>query len=406
MASRFGNLSYLISLSVANGSREAEAIIKSERIIKAVEGFHFLSGLSVLEIIVACCRWIVNPLFTPIFKLIKVDYGIIPGMSSCSTFLKPAFFVRDLPVFGDLILSPMDGYSDLPFRSLARRLGSSMSYSEFINAIDVVHTHPHLEEKLAYLDEERPVVYQIFDDDPDRLLRAAVKLRLRNPDIIDINMGCSAKCVSGRGAGAGLLRTPEKIAAIFSSLTRELDIPITGKIRLGWDDASLNYLDIARIIEDNGGQLIAVHGRTRQQGYTGQADWQAIRKVKQHVNIPVIANGDARTVDDIARMKEITGCEGVMIARAAINNPWIFARLNRDQVSQDMLRSTMLEHLDSMLSFYGPVRGLVLFRKYASRYLTPFQLAGDFRRELMTSETKSDFIRLLDQIFVAAASPV
>src|SRR5512133_2104183 len=140
----------------------------------------------------------------------------------------PTFMVRNIPIYGDTILSPMDGYSDMPFRSLARRLGSAMSYTEFINAIEVVYGHPHLEQKLSYLESERPVVYQIFDDDPDRLVKAALKLRRRNPDIIDVNMGCSARTVSARGAGAGLLRTPEKIAEIFSRLTKELDIPVTG----------------------------------------------------------------------------------------------------------------------------------------------------------------------------------
>ncbi|RPJ48007.1 MAG: tRNA-dihydrouridine synthase family protein, partial [Chloroflexi bacterium] len=227
--------------------------------------------------------------FFPLFT-----YGIICPMSVSPT---PTFWVREIPVYGDLILSPMDGYSDLPFRALARSLGSAMSYTEFISAIDVTGgRHPHMERKLKYLESERPVVFQIFDDDPDRLVRAALKLRPRNPDIIDINMGCSAKCVSGRGAGAGLLRTPEKIAQIFSRLTRELDIPITGKIRLGWDDTSRNYLDTARIIEDNGGSLIAVHGRTKAQGYTGTADWDAIAEVRQAVSVPVIANGDVKTV--------------------------------------------------------------------------------------------------------------
>lgn len=326
-------------------------------------------------------------------------------MSSLSPSPKPTFMVGKIPVYGDLVLSPMDGYSDLPFRSLARRLGSAMSYTEFINAIDVTYGHPHLEQKLTYLEYERPVVYQIFDDNPDRLVRAALKLRLRNPDIIDVNMGCSAKCVSGRGAGAGLLRTPEKIAEIFARLSKELDIPVTGKIRLGWDDASLNYLEIAKIIEDNGGQLIAVHGRTRQQAYKGQSDWEAIREVKQLVKIPVIANGDVKTVKDIHRIKETTGCDGVMIARAAIHNPWIFSKIDRELVTTEMLRNTMLEHLESMMSFYGPERGLVLFRKYVSRYLTPYQLTGDLRRQLMTSESKIDFFRLLDQILLTSASP-
>ncbi len=312
----------------------------------------------------------------------------------------PTFWVQNLPVYGDLILSPMDGYSDLPFRGLARRLGSAMSYTEFINAIDVLFGHPHLEQRLTFLESERPVVFQIFDDDPDRLVQAAHKLRKRNPDVIDVNMGCSARSVSGRGAGAGLLRAPEKIAQIFNRLTRELDIPITGKIRLGWDDASRNYLQVARIIEDNGGQMIAVHGRTKKQGYTGLADWDAIAEVRQAVSIPVIANGDVKTVADIDRIKAHTGCNAVMIARAAIGNPWIFSRLDRERVPVATLRETMLIHLSSMLEFYGPDRGLVLFRKYAARYLSPYGLEGDFRQTLMTSETPEQFTRLLDQVIL------
>lgn len=310
----------------------------------------------------------------------------------------PNFWVGNIPVYGDLILSPMDGYSDLPFRSLARRLGSAMSYTEFINAIDVLQGHPHLERKLTFLESERPVVYQVFDDDPDRLIKAVLKLRPRNPDIIDINMGCSAHCVSGRGAGAGLLRTPGKIAKIFDRLSKEVDLPITGKIRLGWDDTSLNYLETARIIEENGGKLIAVHGRTKMQGYTGSADWDAIAAVRQVVSIPVIANGDVKTVADIEKIKGQTGCSAVMIARAAIGNPWIFARLDREQVPPDLLRDTMLQHLDSMRSFYGPESGLVFFRKYAARYLAPFHLTGDLRQTLMTSQTKEEFLGLLDQV--------
>jgi nifR3 family TIM-barrel protein len=277
-----------------------------------------------------------------------------------------------------------------------------MSYTEFINAIDVVGRHPRLERKLTFLESERPVVYQVFDDDPDRLVKAILKLRPRGPDIIDINMGCSARCVSERGAGAGLLRTPQKIAQIFSRLTKELDIPITGKIRLGWDDASRNYLETARIIEENGGKLIAVHGRTKMQGYTGSADWDAIAEVRQAVSIPVIANGDVKTVADIERIKAHTGCSVVMIARAAIGNPWIFSRLDREQVPPDLLRETMLLHLESMRSFYGEEHGLVLFRKYAARYLSPFQLTGDFRQTLMTSQTKEQFLALLDQVILAA----
>lgn len=311
---------------------------------------------------------------------------------------KASFFVGDIPVYGETVLSPMDGFSDLPFRSLARRLGSAMSYTEFVNAIDVVNGHPHLEERLTYSEAERPVVFQIFDDDPARLLRAALQLRQRDPDIIDINMGCSAKCVSGRGAGAGLLREPEKIAQIFRALSTELDIPVTGKIRLGWDDDTLNYLDVAHIVEDNGGQLLAVHGRTKQQAYRGEANWDAIADIKAALRIPVVGNGDVRAVADIARMRAYTGCDAVMIARGAIGNPWIFSGLDREQVSAAQVRETMLAHLEAMLDFYGEARGLVLFRKHAAKYISPYGLTAAQRKRMLTCEVAEDFVGLLDTL--------
>jgi tRNA-dihydrouridine synthase B len=292
----------------------------------------------------------------------------------------------------------MDGFSDLPFRALARRLGSAMSYTEFVNAMDVINGHPYLNKRLTFSEEERPITFQIFDDDPERLLRAALILRERNPDIIDVNMGCSAKTVAGRGAGAGLLREPQKIAEIFRMLTKELDIPVTGKIRLGWDDENLNYIEVAKIVEDNGGSLIAVHGRTKQQAYRGEANWNAIAEIKAAVNIPVIGNGDVRRVADSRRMLDFTGCDAVMIGRGAIGNPWIFAGLDREQVSLDEVRRTMLQHLDAMLKFYGAERGLVLFRKHASRYISPFGLSNEQREQLLMCGKPEEFINLLDLV--------
>ncbi len=309
-----------------------------------------------------------------------------------------AFFVGPIPVYGDLILSPMDGYSDQPFRSLCRELGSAMSYTEFINALDILGKHPHIHTKLAYLESERPVVYQIFDSDPDRLLQAALRLQDRRPDIIDVNMGCSDKSVSGRGAGAGLLREPAKIARIFHLLSTHLSVPVTGKIRLGWDEDSRNYVEVARIIEENGGSLVAVHGRTRQQAYHGLADWDAIAEVRQAVSIPVIANGDVRTVADIERIKQHTGCPAVMIGRAAVHNPWLFARRDRQDVPPDEMRRTLLRHLQLSLDFYGPQRGLVLFRKFAARYLAPLGLSPEQRKQLLTSEHVDDFLTILARL--------
>jgi nifR3 family TIM-barrel protein len=220
-------------------------------------------------------------------------------------------------------------------------------------------------------------------------------VRQYNPDIIDINMGCSAKSVSNRGAGAGLLCAPEKIGLIFSKLSRALDIPLTGKIRLGWDDLSLNYLLVARIIEENGGQLLAVHARTKAQSYGGTANWDAIAEIKQKLSIPVIGNGDVRSVADIERMKAHTKCDGVMIGRAAIGNPWIFSRLDRENVSIETVKNTIQNHLARCLEFYGPERGLVIFRKFAKRYLNPYHLSRDQNLDLMTEVDPDKFI---DQI--------
>jgi nifR3 family TIM-barrel protein len=306
---------------------------------------------------------------------------------------------KGIQVEGDLILSPMDGYSDLPFRSLCRELGSAVSYTEFINTIDVMGGLNFVEEKLVFWSTERPVGFQLFDHDPHRLLEAALRVQEYAPDFIDINLGCSDKSVSGRGAGAGLLRTPHLIAQIFQALSAALEVPVTGKMRIGWDEQSRNYLEVAHIIEDNGGALIAVHGRTRQQAYGGMADWDAIAEVCQSVRVPVIGNGDVRTVEDIQRLKEYTGCQAVMIGRAAVGNPWIFQRLDRQEVPPAQVHQTMLLHLERMLSFHGQERGLLLFRKHTNRYLSPYTLTDELRKRLLTAESVEGYRADLEKVF-------
>ena len=312
--------------------------------------------------------------------------------------MKEVFAIKDIPIYGDLILSPMDGYSDLPFRVVCRELGSAMSYTEFINALDILQGHPFVHQKLAFLPSEQPVVFQIFDNNPKRLLEVALRLCEHGPAVIDINLGCSSKNVSGRGAGAGLLRTPLKIARIFHTLSRALSVPVTAKMRLGWDEDSRNYLLVARIIQENGGALIAVHGRTRQQGYRGQADWEAIAEIRQSVSVPVIANGDVRTVADIERIKALTGCPAVMIGRGAVGNPWIFSRLDRDQVPFEDVRRVLRRHLELSLDFYGTERGLVVFRKHARRYLAPYDLPKPTHERLMTTVDVGEFLGLVAEM--------
>ncbi len=313
------------------------------------------------------------------------------------------FHIREIPVYGDLILSPMDGFSDLPFRLLCRELGSAMSYTEFVNVHAITEERPNYSthnialRKLKYDPCERPIAFQIYGHDEDRLVRAALEMERLQPDIIDINMGCYVKDIAERGAGSGMLRDPAKIARVFARLTSVSRLPVTGKIRLGWDDTSRNHVEVARILEDNGASLIAVHGRTREQGYRGQADWDAIAEVKQAVRIPVIGNGDVRTVADIERIKSQTGCDGVMIGRGAIGNPWIFSRQDRDQVTMAEKIALMRRHLALNLDFYGESLGLVLFRKHAARYIQQLPGEKELRLPLLTATSVEEFERLVGQ---------
>jgi tRNA-dihydrouridine synthase B len=307
-------------------------------------------------------------------------------------------YIRDIVIPGKVILAPMDGYTSQPFRVLARRLGSSASYSEFIGAIDIVHHHPSMEEKLAFSPLERPFAYQLFDNDPDRIFQAALKLRQRNPDFFDFNIGCSARHVSSRGAGAGLLKEPEKITEILELLVNNMDIPITAKIRLGWDDKSLNYLEVSKRIEQAGCSAIAVHARTRQQGYGGIANWSAIREIKKSVSIPVIGNGDIRNFSDIDRMCNETGCDAVMIGRTALSNPWIFSGLDREIVPKLVILQTVNKFLQLMQSFYGDQRGVVFSRKFIAKYIAPYAAGNEIRHNLLTATLSEEVLTILKQI--------
>lgn len=312
-----------------------------------------------------------------------------------------SFFVRDVPIYGDAILAPMDGYSDWPFRSLCRSLGSAMSYTEFAKVEHILHNPRHVRARLHYEEGERPIVYQIYGDDPDEILKAALIVQEKGPDIIDINMGCPAKSIANRGAGVGMMRTPLKVAHTFRKLTAALRVPITGKIRLGWDDAR-TYKLVARIVEEEGGSLIAIHGRTKEQRYGGHADWDAIAEVRAAVKIPVIGNGDVRSVADIQRMKQHTGCEAVMIGRGAIANPWIFSGLDRDQVSPEQVNQLVRRHLERNIRFYGEEDGQRLFRKHAVQYLLMRQLSREDRKRILQRHPPQEFLSLLSQIYAPA----
>ena len=317
------------------------------------------------------------------------------------------FYVREIPVYGDLILSPMDGFSDLPFRLICRELGSAMSYTEFVNVDELQGRKPNriAQKKLAYDTSERPMTFQIYGHDEERLVATALRLQELGPDIVDLNMGCYVKDIAERGAGSGMLRQPDKIGRIFARLSREMHTPVTGKIRLGWDEQTRNHVEVAKTLEDSGASLIAVHGRTKAQAYKGNADWDAIAEVKQAVSVPVIGNGDVRTVADIARIKAHTQCDGVMIGRGAIGNPWLFARKDREQVTIAEKVALMRRHFQLNLEFYGESLGLILFRKHAARYIAGLPGEAELRVPLLTSTSDAEFSRLTEEL-LASASPI
>lgn len=305
------------------------------------------------------------------------------------------FWVRDIPVYGDVILAPMAGFSDIPHRSICREFGSAMSYSEFVAAEDIINGAKRTRLLLDYTPEDRPMVFQLFGNNPQKIVEAAQIAEAWGPDIIDINLGCSTRRVSGRGAGVGMMRNPKLVAETFQLLSRQLSCPVTAKIRLGWE-SKRNYLQIAQILEDNGASLIAIHPRTKEQKYAGKAQWTAIAEIKHLVKIPVIGNGDIEVPGDIDKMLALTGCDAVMIGRGAIGNPWIFSRKDKHSLHWSEYADFIQQHLTQMKCYYGE-RGLVLFRKYVKRYLAGFKVLSHLSYHLVRAATYEEAFSLLEK---------
>ncbi len=298
---------------------------------------------------------------------------------------QPIFWVRDVPVYGDAILAPMAGYSDVPYRALCRAYGSAMHYTEFVPVEGLLgkKRDNRFWRRLDKKEDEHPIVFQIFGSSARKILEAALRIEALGPDIIDVNMGCSTRRVSGRGAGVGMMPQPELVRETFSLLSSHLRVPVTGKIRLGWDAGQQNFAEIARIMEDNGAALIAMHARTKTQKYGGRADWDAIARLRETVSVPVIGNGDVQTRDDIKRLKAHTGCDAVMIGRAAIGNPWIFAHRTRDELTLFDITEAIRLHAREMATYYGAAYGLTLFRKHLKHYLADQPGAEPFLPDLL-----------------------
>jgi nifR3 family TIM-barrel protein len=308
----------------------------------------------------------------------------------------PQFLIRDIPVYGDVILAPMAGYADVPHRALCRSFGSALNYTEFVAVEEVIKGTNSTRSLLDFTPDDKPMVVQLFGNDARLFLEAALMVEEIGADIIDINMGCSTRRVSGRGAGVGMMPQPALIEDTFSLLCTNLSLPVTGKIRSGWE-TEVNYLDVARIMVDNGASLIAIHPRTKEQGYSGVADWDAIARLRAHVPVPVIGSGDICSPGDIDKMLDETGCAAVMIGRGVIGNPWLLSRIDKTTIPLEEITGTVRKHLTMMLEYHGE-RGLILFRKYLKRYLGDEPGFELILRQMLVTENIEDFMALLEEL--------
>ena len=302
-----------------------------------------------------------------------------------------------------VVSAPMAGVTDQAYRTLAREAGCSLVCTEMVSDQALIYSNNKTFALLGKGDEPEPLSVQIFGSNPEYMARAAVLVEERGADIIDINMGCPTPKIVRSGEGSALMKTPGLAAAIISAVVAAVTVPVTVKIRKGWDEQSVNAVQMAKIIEDAGASAVTVHGRTREQFYSGRADWDIIRKVREAVNIPVIGNGDVRSGTDALSMMEQTGCHGVMIGRASMGNPWIFREVIHFFASSEILSSpsagdkikTALRHLDLLVGYKGEYIGVREMRKHASWYLKGLHGAARLRAQINRAATAGEMRELL-----------
>jgi nifR3 family TIM-barrel protein len=306
----------------------------------------------------------------------------------------------------NLILGPMAGVTDLPFRLLCKEQGAGLLCMEMVSAKAILYKNKNTEALLTTDPAERPVSLQLFGSDPDIMAEIAKKIEERPFDILDINMGCPVPKIVNNGEGSALMKKPKLAGEIIRKTVNAIQKPVTVKIRKGFDDDHVNAVEMAKIAEASGAAAVAVHGRTREQYYSGKADWDIIRQVKEAVSIPVIGNGDLRTAEDVIAMQEQTGCDGFMIARGAQGNPWIFRQiLHYFETGESMARpdvsevvEMILRHARMMLAYKGEYIGMREIRKHAAWYTAGYPNSAQFRARINEVESYVELEKLLTQL--------
>jgi len=310
-----------------------------------------------------------------------------------------------LKLKSNLILAPMAGISDLPFRLLNRKFGAELAFVEMVNCRSVSHKSRRTKEMLTPHPKDRPLGVQILGCEEKFILKALDVLEGYKFDILDFNAACPAKKVVRRGEGASLLKEPKRLKKLLKIAVKNSSIPVTVKIRAGWDKDSINAVEVSLCAQEAGVAGLFVHGRSKVQGYSGSVDYDTIRKVKEAVKIPVIASGDILSAGLAKKMLDETGCDGLAIARGSLGNPWIFreikeylrlGKVTRRPVIGSILK-VMLEHLDASIAFYGERNGVVIFRKFFGWYTKGFRKIRPLRERSSRVKTKEDFVRIIKE---------
>lgn len=315
--------------------------------------------------------------------------------------------IGNVAIESPVILAPMAGVTDLPFRLLCRRKGAGLLCMEMVSAKAIYYHNRNTEALLEIHPEERPVSLQLFGSEPKLMGEMAKRIEDRPFSVLDINMGCPVPKVVSNGEGSALMKNPKLAGEIMSAVVKAVKKPVTVKIRKGFDDDHVNAVEMAKIAEDSGVAAIAVHGRTREQYYSGKADWDIIRRVKEAVSVPVIGNGDVTDPYSAKKMLEETGCDGIMIGRAARGNPWIFRQIDRylsdgivpEPVSREEMRQTILEHARLMVEYKGEYLAIREMRKHISWYTTGMPGSAAFRGRINAMETMDELTDSVNALF-------
>lgn len=314
--------------------------------------------------------------------------------------------IGNVTLKNNLILAPMAGVTDLPFRLLCKEQGAGLLCMEMVSAKAILYKNKNTEELLTIDPRENPVSLQLFGSDPDIISEIAKQIEDRPFDILDINMGCPVPKVVNNGDGSALMKNPKLAGEIIEKTVRAIKKPVTVKIRKGFDEDHVNAVEMAHIAEESGAAAVAVHGRTREQFYSGKADWDIIRQVKERVSIPVIGNGDLLTAEDVIAMEKQTGCDGFMIARGAEGNPWIFRQIlhyfeTGEQLSKpdfSEMTEMLLRHAKMQLEFKGEYTGIREIRKHAAWYTAGYKNSSKLRGRINEVENYGQLEALFREV--------